>query len=166
MRTSVRTLSAIIAAVALLVALSAGAAIAAGGRTITVAMTGDQEVPGPGDPNATGTATITLNPGTEQVCYSLSWANASGDDADPTNDAVWGGHIHVGAAGTSGGIFIHLFGGPPPEMNTSFGTTASTSGCVTADRADIIAVISNPAGYYVNIHSGEYPGGIIRGQLG
>ena len=166
MRASVRTLSAIIAAIALLVALSAGSAIAAGGRTITVAMTGDQEVPGPGDPNATGTATITLNPGLGMVCYSLSWANASGEDTDSTNDAVWGGHIHAGAAGTAGGIFIHLFGGPPASANTSFGTTDSTSGCVSADRADIVAVIGNPAGYYVNIHSGEYPGGIIRGQLG
>ena len=160
MRASVRTLSAIIAAIALLVALSAGSAIAAGGRTITTTMTGDQEVPGPGDPDAAGTATVTLNPGLGMVCYSLSWTNASGEDADATNDAVWGGHIHIGAAGVAGGVFIGLFNG------TSFGSNASTSGCVSADRADILAVITNPAGYYVNIHSDEYPGGIIRGQLG
>jgi hypothetical protein len=151
---------AILAAIALLLSISVGSTLAVGGRPLTTVMTGAQEVPGPGDPNASGTASITLNPGAEMVCYSLSWANASGEDAITTNDAVWGGHIHTGAAGIAGPVFISLFQG------TSFGTTASTSGCVSADRADILAVILNPAGYYVNIHSDEYPGGIIRGQLG
>jgi hypothetical protein len=159
MRASMTILTAILA-VGLLVAMSVGSTIAAGGRTITVAMTGAQEVPGPGDPDASGTATVTLNPGLGTVCYSLSWTDASGEDADLMNDPVWGGHIHVGAAGISGGVFIGLFNG------TSFGSDASTSGCVSATREAILAVISNPAGYYVNIHSDEYPGGIIRGQLG
>jgi hypothetical protein len=166
MRVSMRTLPAILAAIALLLSLSVGSTLAVGGRTLSTVMTGAQEVPGPGDPNASGTAVITLNPGHETVCYSLTWMNASGEDADPTNDAVWGGHIHIGAAGTAGGIFIHLFGGPPPEDFTAFPSNHSISDCVTADRADILAVLTNPAGYYVNIHSGEYPGGIIRGQLG
>ena len=165
MRASVRNLSAILAAIGLLVALSVGSAAAAGDRTFTVALTGAQEPQG-GDPNASGMAVITLNPGHQTVCYSLSWMNASGEDADATNDAVWGGHIHAAPAGSNGGIFVHLFGGPPAEMNSAFPTTASTSGCVAADRADILAIIQDPAGYYVNIHSGEYPGGIIRGQLG
>lgn len=164
MRGSVKTLSAILAAFGLLITVSLGSALAFGGRTFTVAMNGAQEPQG-GDPNASGTAMITLNPGHETVCYSLSWTNASGEDIDPANDAVWGGHIHVGAVGTNGDIFVHLFGGPM-EANTSFGSTASTSGCHTVDRDTILAIITKPAGYYVNIHSGEYPGGIIRGQLG
>ena len=164
MRASVRTLMAILAAVTLLAALSAGSALAAGGRTFTVDLTGAAEPQG-GDPNATGTAVITINPGHETVCYSISWANASGEDADPTNDAVWGGHIHNAPAGSNGGIFVHLFGGPPAAMNTNFGTTASTSGCVEHERAALLEILRNPELYYVNIHSGEYPGGIIRGQL-
>jgi hypothetical protein len=167
MRASAKTLSAILAAIGLLITVSLGSALAFGGRPITVAMTGVQEpLPAGGDPNATGTATITLNPGHESVCYSLSWANTSGEDGISTNDLVWGGHIHAAPAGSNGGIFVHLFGGPPAEMNSAFPSTASTSGCVTAERDAILAIITNPAGYYVNIHSGEWPGGIIRGQLG
>lgn len=165
MRASVRTLMAIAAAAALLVALSAGSVLAAGGRTFTVQLTGAAEPQG-GDPNATGTAVITVNPGQETVCYSISWANASGEDADPTNDAVWGGHIHNAPAGSNGAIFVHLFGGPPASMNTNFGTTASTSGCVEHERDALLDILRDPDQYYVNIHSGEYPGGIIRGQLG
>ena len=160
MRVSKRSLLAILAAVALLLSVSVGTTLAAGGRTLTTVMTGAQEVPGPGDPNAAGTAVITLNPGLGTVCYALAWTNASGDDTNPDNDAVWGGHIHTGAAGSAGPVFISLFQG------TSFGANDSTSGCVSATRAAILAVLTNPAGYYVNIHSDEYPGGIIRGQLG
>ena len=165
MRASVRSLMAILAAMTLLAALSAGSVLAAGGRTFTVELTGAAEPQG-GDPNATGTATVTINPGQEMVCYSISWANASGEDADPTNDAVWGGHIHNAPVGVNGGIFVHLFGGPPAEMNTNFGTTASTSDCVAHERADLLEILRAPELYYVNLHSNEYPGGIIRGQLG
>ena len=165
MRASVRSLMAVVAAMALLAALSVGSALAAGGRTFTVQLTGAAEPQG-GDPNASGTAVITINPGLETVCYAISWANASGEDADPTNDAVWGGHIHNAPAGTNGGIFVHLFGGPPASMNTDFGTTASTAGCVAHERSGLLEILRNPENFYVNLHSGEYPGGFIRGQLG
>jgi hypothetical protein len=26
-------------------------------------------------------------------------------------------------------------------------------------------IIANPAGYYVNIHNADFPGGAVRGQL-
>ncbi|MDQ4034935.1 MAG: CHRD domain-containing protein [Chloroflexota bacterium] len=165
MRASVRTLMAILVTMTLLAAVSAGSVMAAGGRSFTVELTGAAEPQG-GDPDATGTATVTINPGLETVCYSLSWANASGEDASSTNDAVWGGHIHMAPAGTNGGIFVHLFGGPPATMNSNFGTTDSTSGCVDHERDDLLEIIRDPELFYVNIHSGEYPGGIIRGQLG
>ena len=147
---------------AVLVSLSA-ASVAAAPRsfTFTVMMTGAQEPGGTGDPNASGSATLTLSPGAKEVCYALSWANVG----NTTDDRVWGGHIHIGPAGVNGDIFIHLFGGPPAEMNTSFLGTDSTSGCVDAPSSAIARVIANPSGYYVNIHSNDYPGGAIRGQL-
>jgi hypothetical protein len=38
-------------------------------------LTGDAEVPGPGDPNGSGTVQVTLKPDTGEVCYELSVAN-------------------------------------------------------------------------------------------
>lgn len=158
----VRTLLAVLMTAAALIALSV-ASVAAAPRSFTfnVLMTGAQEPDGAGDPNASGTATLRLSPGGKEVCYELSWANV-GNTAD---DRVWGGHIHKAPAGMNGDIFIHLFGGPPASMNTDFLGTASTSGCVDAASSAIARIIANPSQYYVNIHSNEYQGGAIRGQL-
>ena len=43
-----------------------------GGRPFTVALTGAAERPGPGDPDGSGTATLRLNPGQEEVCFTLT----------------------------------------------------------------------------------------------
>jgi hypothetical protein len=154
---------AVLATAAVLVTLSA-ASVAAAPRSFTfnVPMSGAQEPFGAGDPNATGSATLMLSPGAKEVCYTISWANIG----NTTDDRVWGGHIHIGPAGANGDIFIHLFGGPPESMNTSFPGTGGTSGCVDAPSSAIARIIANPSGYYVNVHSNDYPGGAIRGQLG
>jgi hypothetical protein len=36
---------------------------------------------------------------------------------------------------------------------------------VSAPRATIKAIKKNPSGYYVNIHTSDFPAGAIRGQL-
>jgi len=45
------------------------------------------------------------------------------------------------------------------------GFEGSSSDCVDASDADLDAIIANPAGYYVNIHTEDFPAGAIRGQL-
>jgi hypothetical protein len=141
--------------VALVVVIAFGAVPALaddGGRPFTTALSGAAEVPGPGDANATGTASLILNPGQEEVCLDISWADVDGE--------VFAGHIHVGGATVAGPVVITLFTG-------SFSGTDSVSGCVTADRDLIRAIITNPEGYYVNVHSRpDFPGGAVRGQLG
>jgi hypothetical protein len=122
--------------------------VAAGGRPFTTTLTGAAEVPGPGDPDGSGTASLTLNPGLEQVCFELS---VSGIGLPAT-----GAHIHVGTADVAGPVVVPL--AAPDASGTS-------SGCVHADRDLILAILQNPEGYYVNVHSTEFPAGAVRGQL-
>ncbi len=118
-----------------------------GGRTFSTTMTGAAEVPGPGDPDGSGTATLRLNPGQEEICYELTVSGVA---------PIRAAHIHVGTANVAGPVVVPL---TPPTDN-------SFSGCVTADRDLILAIIQTPEQYYVNVHNAEYPAGALRGQLG
>src|SRR5436190_19780967 len=80
-------------ALAVLVALLVAAPVAAGGRPFTTTLAGASEVPA-GDPDATGTATVWVNPGSGTVCYTWSVSNA----ATP----ILAAHIHHGVAGVAG----------------------------------------------------------------
>jgi hypothetical protein len=124
----------------------------AGGSSLSTDLTGAEEAPGPGDPDATGTAQLTLNQGTETVCYDLSWANIDG--------TVVAAHIHEAPAGVAGPVVVPLF------VGQSFAGTGSDSACVSSDRALIKDIRKNPTEYYVNVHSSVFPAGAIRGQLG
>lgn len=136
----------IVSLLALLLVLFASPA-AAGGRPLSADLTGAAEVPGPGDPDGSGSAHVTLNQGQGEVCFHLTVS-----DIAPATAA----HIHVGEAGTAGGVVVGL---APP-------TSGSSSGCVSGVDADLIkAIRQHPEVYYVNVHNAEYPGGAVRGQL-
>ncbi len=113
-----------------------------------VILTGPQEVPGPGDPNATGVAFVNLQPATNQVCVKIRFAQVDG--------TLSGLHIHDGARGVAGPIVVDL-------------TSALSSdgiGCVTASAATITAIKANPRRFYCNLHSTpSFEGGAIRSQL-
>lgn len=145
-RLGILTLSLLIAALA--VAGMAASAAADGGRPFTTALTGAAEVPS-GDPDGSGTATITLNQGLGEVCF---WISVS-DIALPAT----GAHIHVGAAGVAGPVVVPL---------TAPDASGTSSGCTSGVSAELIkAIRQNPENYYVNVHSSEYPAGAVRGQL-
>jgi CHRD domain len=44
-------------------------------------------------------------------------------------------------------------------------TSGVSSGCTSADPNLIKAIIQHPENYYVNVHTAEFPGGALRGQL-
>jgi hypothetical protein len=144
------TRSIVAALVAVLVAALTLTAVAFGeGRPLVTTLAGASEVPGPGDPDGSGTASLTLNPGQEEVCFELSVSNI----ALPAT----GAHIHViDPALGFGPVVVPLT--PPDSSGTS-------SGCVSADAALIKAIIKNPERYYVNVHTFDYPAGAVRGDL-
>jgi hypothetical protein len=142
---------------AALVALAlAGAASAAslavadhGGRPLSTELTGAAEVPA-GDPAGSGMATITVNPGQEEVCWEIK---AAGIDLPAT-----AAHIHVGAAGTA----------PPNNVVVTLSApdaSGFSSGCTTVERHLALDILKNPENYYVNVHNEDFPTGAIRGQL-
>lgn len=110
-------------------------------------LTGAQEV-GPGDPDGSGRAEITIADDFDQVCWDISDVRNIGE--------VTAAHIHVGARGVNG---------PPvfPLTKSNEGTWKGCSGGAewTQDR-----ISGDPERFYVNLHTAEYPNGAIRGQLG
>ena len=142
MRTRIPSLllPAVLAAIASL-ALVTVALAAPMGFSADLADAGDGEAAG------SGTATITIDPDTGEVCWDLSVDGVG---------AVTASHIHVGAEGESGDVVV------PLDVDGFDGTS---SDCVDASDADLDAIIADPAGYYVNIHTEAFPAGAIRGQL-
>jgi hypothetical protein len=129
--------------------LLAGSALAAGGAPRVATLSGANEVP-PADPDGSGFARITLNAGQGTVCWDYTVTNIT--------LPVTGAHIHVGAAGTNGGVVV-------PLRPTNTGPWP-TSGCRENVNPMIIqAIIDFPQNYYVNVHTSDYPDGAIRGQL-
>jgi len=125
-----------------------------GGRLFTTTLSGAEEVDpetgalGAGDPDGSGLATLTVNPGQQEICYELGVE-------DITLPAI-GAHIHVGDAGENGPVVVPL---TPPDAS------GVSSGCAEVSRELALAIIQNPENYYVNVHTTDFPNGAVRGQL-
>lgn len=137
----------LIASAAVAALLGTSAIAQTGGRPLSTDLTGAEEVPGPGDPDGSGTARITVNPGKGQVCYTLRVRNIA---------PATGAHIHEAPEGEAGPIVVPL---DPP-------TNGSSSGCASVSRELAMEILKNPSDYYVNVHNAEYRPGAVRGQLG
>ncbi len=114
--------------------------------SLTAKMSADEEVPDKGPSGGAGTATVTIDPATNQVCYMIKTTGLP--------DAVTLAHIHEGPKGVAGPVtidFNYAANGP--------------GGCVAGDAAKVSAVLANPAGFYVNVHTAKFPKGAARGQL-
>jgi hypothetical protein len=135
---------AVLAAV-LIFAAPAGAAV----QRLEASMSGSQETAPGGDPDGTGTAKLRLNRAERRVCYTIRVREISG---------VVAAHIHRGGRGVAGGIAVELIGSP--RSGTRF------SGCTQGVARSLIRqILRRPRRFYVNVHTGDYPAGAVRGQL-
>lgn len=117
---------------------------------IPVSLNGANERPGPGDPDASGSATIFIDDETNRMCLFMSFSGVDG--------TLSGLHIHL-APPTSPGPIVVPF--PTPTSSPYFRCVA------VANEALLDNIAANPSQYYLNLHSTpNFPGGAIRGQLG
>lgn len=124
----------------------AGSSSGSPGGTLSATLSGKAEVPGPGDPDGSGTAKITVAPDKGEVCFELAVA-----DIAPAAAA----HIHEASADKAGPVKVPL---TAPKEGTS-------KGCASAAPELIKAMMQNPSNYYVNVHNAEFKAGAVRGQL-
>jgi hypothetical protein len=142
-----------------LAAAPAGAGGSGGHSNFSVGfsfLTGDEEVPGPGDDDGIGTFSyVTFG---DKICYVLTARKI-----DPAVAA----HIHLGADGAAGPIAINL---KTPASGFSRGciTAVDNSTPNTADvliQAEFDGIVDTPEDYYTNVHNPAFGNGAIRGQL-
>jgi hypothetical protein len=112
---------------------------------------GRNEVPGTkgpvNDPDGRAVEVVKING--SKVSFSVRWQGISA----PTE-----GHIHAGGAGVNGDVKIELF------SSARSGNTASGSVRVK-DTSLLAALVADPGSFYANLHTRQFPGGALRGQL-
>ncbi|MCF3104566.1 CHRD domain-containing protein [Streptomyces roseoverticillatus] len=69
-------------------------------------------------------------------------------------------HLHQGERGKNGDVRIPFFAQKLPD-----GRTSATGTVKVTDRKLLDALASGPGGFYFNLHTGEFPGGAVRGQV-
>ncbi len=107
---------------------------------------GAAEVP-PGDPDGRGSFTAILHG--RKLCFGLTVAHIGRPIA---------AHIHRGRAGVAGPIV-------KPLRFPAVGMAGASSGCTILTIALANQIRTYPGRYYVNVHTGAYPMGAVRGQL-
>ena len=142
-----------------------GMAHMAKATTFVAHLSGGQEVP-ENDSRATGQAIFELGMDGDVLKYRLIVANI---------EDVRMAHIHAAQPGMNGGVVAWLYPASPPPVLLpgktngvlakgsikSENLVGSLNGMEVSDLVDLI----KEGGAYVNVHTENFPGGEIRGQI-
>lgn len=137
----------------------------------TVIMNTAEEIPAPAPAiNASATGTITAYPTRNMQTGAVTGGvvNFSITYNFPGSVTFTGLHIHEAAIGVAGPVVIgtSLSGSNPVVSATGKGTINLNVPILTAAQLGAFTrMLANPAGFYVNIHTNIYPGGVVRAQL-
>lgn len=134
-------------------------------RNFVAHLSGSEEVPA-NDSTATGQAIFKVAKDGESIDYRVNVANIHN---------VTMAHIHLAPAGQNGGVVVWLYpDGPPPQLIEGRTQGTLATGTITADDLvgdlagqsidDLVEHITNDNAY-VNVHTEQFPGGEIRGQI-
>src|SRR2546423_13096302 len=104
---------------------------------------------GNGDPDGLGSANVLLAK-SDTVCFGISVTGIGTPTA---------AHIHRGKRNENGPVVVTL-------TAPSSGDPGASSGCVSGVSSTLVTELQqNPHRFYVNVHTTDFPGGAIRGQL-
>jgi len=143
------------------VAAAAPKAVMSENPNYVTALSGDEEVP-PRDTKANGVAIFHLLDDGESMSYKLIASNI---------DNVVAGHIHSNTIGINGPVVVTLV---TPSACTTLnngirceGTfdASDFSGPLAGQPFSALLTLMNEERAYVNVHTTQYPGGEIRGQI-
>lgn len=102
-----------------------------------------------GDPDGSGAASV-LFVSANRICFSIAVVGI---------DRPTAAHIHDGVAGENGAVAITL-------TAPAVGNPGTSSGCVGGLAAALVNRLrETPSDFYVNVHTGRFPSGALRGQL-
>lgn len=120
------------------------------GQTLGAVLTASQETPPTTTPGF-GNATVTFDSTHQNITVTITVANLGA--------TINNFHIHEAPFGVAGPVRVDLIGlGGQFSNGTMTGTFP-----IAADVAS--RMLANPANFYVNVHTTQFPGGAIRGQL-
>ena len=138
---------ALLGALALLLSLASVASAAE--ETFTATLEGGAAETPPGDPDGSGSATIVIDVEAGTLCWEITVENIMPATAS---------HIHEAPPGEAGPVVVPL---------DADGFEGSSEGCIEPmeDAAQLQEIVDDPAAYYVNVHTSDYQGGAVRGQL-
>ncbi len=134
-------------------------AVLADTRTYVTHLTGSEEVPAR-DTLAQGQAIFRLSKDGTELHYRLIVANI---------ENVTAAHIHLAPAGMNGPVVAPLYVSGPISGRFSGvlaeGVITSLNGPLLGQPLSALITAIEDAGAYVNVHTTQFPGGEIRGQI-
>ena len=128
-------------------------------RAFTAPLSGENEVDnlgngGVGDPDGAGNAVVKINDKTGELCFKITTRGVS---------TIVAAHIHEAGAGKNGPIVQGLYSATSTDLTTM--GTQILSDCVPVPAVLRAEIRSEPADYYVNVHTTQFRAGAIRAQL-
>src|ERR671915_645854 len=152
-------------AIVSIVSVVATTAMAGDGNNVKAKLSGFEEVPAI---STAGSGEFKAKIRSQQIDYTLSYRDLEGG-------AVSAAHIHLGQRSVNGGVSAFLCGGgdkpPCPPSGTVEGTIdpadvigPASQGIAPGEFDELVRAIR--AGVtYANVHTTQFPGGEIRGQI-
>ncbi|MGH3073122.1 MAG: CHRD domain-containing protein [Gaiellaceae bacterium] len=147
-----RSVKAVLVGLFTVLALGVGSV---GANTAAIPLNAEQETTGS---TSTGSGFFSYTIDGDQLCYTL--------EVRDLTLAPFAAHIHVAPRNVAGPIVVGLLT-PPAETSTVSACIAAEEGATgqALSTAELAAIAADPRAYYANVHTTNWPGGEVRGQL-